>query len=303
MKKEIVATDEMINERIDKVLVTVLDLPRVVAQRIIKEGNVEVKGKVVKSNYKLRENDLIIVELTEKEEIDILPENIPLDIVYEDDEILIVNKPSGMVVHPAAGNYSGTLVNALMYHSQTLANIEDEHAFRPGIVHRIDKDTSGLLMVAKTDKAHASLSEQLFNKTIKRRYVAIVHGTILEDEGEIIAPIGRDPKNRKKMIVTANNSKNAETDFFVKERFTNYTLIECQLKTGRTHQIRVHMKYIGHPLVGDPVYGPKSTIDTKGQALHAKIIGFLHPTTNEYMEFEASLPKEFVNTLNKIKGE
>jgi 23S rRNA pseudouridine1911/1915/1917 synthase len=208
-----------------------------------------------------------------------------------------------MVVHPAAGNYSGTLVNALMFHSQSLANVEDEHAFRPGIVHRIDKDTSGLLMVAKTDNAHASLSEQLFNKTIKRRYVAIVHGTILEDEGEIIAPIGRDPKNRKKMLVTATNSKNAETDFFVIERFTNYSLIECQLKTGRTHQIRVHMKYIGHPLVGDPVYGPKTTIDTSGQALHAKILGFIHPTTSEYMEFEAPLPKEFVETLNKIKGE
>ncbi|MGL5020504.1 MAG: RluA family pseudouridine synthase, partial [Mycoplasmatales bacterium] len=187
--------------------------------------------------------------------------------------------------------------------SQELSKGDSSDVFRPGIVHRIDKDTSGLLMVAKTDVAHASLAKQLFDKTIKRRYVAIVQGTILEDEGEIIAPIGRDPKNRKKMLVTSKNSKNAETDFFVIERFQRYTLIECQLKTGRTHQIRVHMKYISHPLVGDPVYGHKTTIDTKGQALHAKILGFVHPTTNEYMEFEAPLPEEFINTLNIIKGE
>ncbi len=287
------------NERADKVLVNFLDESRATIQSLIKEGKITLNGAPCKSNYKVAIGDEFEYETLQKEVVDIQAQEMELNIVYEDDDVIIVNKPSGLVVHPGAGNYDNTLVNGLMYHT-SLAPTDEE--FRPGIVHRIDKDTSGLLMVAKTKKAHESLSKQLKDKTVTRKYIALVHGNILEEEADIDAPIGRDPKDRKKMCVTATNSKLAFTSFKVIERFLNYTLVECELKTGRTHQIRVHMKWISHPLVGDPVYGPKHTIDTKGQALHAKTLGFIHPTSGEYMEFDSELPEEFLKTLEVVRG-
>ncbi len=297
---KIIITQEEENQRVDKVLVNHIDASRSNIQALIKEGKITLNSKQFKANYKVEIGDEIEYETLQKEVTEILPEDLNLDIVYEDDDVIIVNKPSGMVVHPGPGNWTGTMVNGLMHHTKSLSSGSEE--FRPGIVHRIDKDTSGLLMVAKNDKAHASLSAQLKEKTVTRKYIALVHGNIIEDDADIDAPIGRDEKNRKKMCVTATNSKLAYTSFHVLNRYLNYTLIECQLKTGRTHQIRVHMKWIGHALVGDPVYGPKHTIDTKGQALHAKILGFIHPTTNEYMEFEADLPEEFNKTLEVVSG-
>ena len=237
------------------------------------------------------------------EEIDIIPEDIPLDIYYEDDYLLVVNKPSGMVVHPAAGNHEKTLVNALMYHcNNNLSSLNGE--VRPGIVHRIDKDTSGLLLVAKTDEVHANLAEQIANKTVTRKYIALVQGTINEDTATIDAPIGRDPNNRKKMAVTDINSKDAITNLRVLARYPKTTLIECNLETGRTHQIRVHLNYIGHPIVNDPVYGYKKLDDeTFGQMLHAKTIGFIHPITKEYLEFTSNPPKRFEEILDTYKEE
>ena len=233
------------------------------------------------------------------EDTSIKKEKMPLDIVYEDDDVIVVNKKSGVVVHPSIGNTSGTLVNGLMYYGKNLSKVNGE--FRPGIVHRIDKDTSGLLLVAKNDRAHAVLAEQLKNKTVNRKYVALVSGVINHDTGTIDAPIGRDKNDRKKMAVTSENSKDAVTHFRVLERYKNATLIECKLETGRTHQIRVHMKYIGHPVINDPVYGHKKNINNFGQLLHAKTIGFIHPTTGEYMEFDSDLPDEFIDILNKYK--
>lgn len=228
-------------------------------------------------------------------------ENIPLDIVYEDDDVLVVNKPRGMVVHPAVGNLDGTMVNAIMYHcGDRLSSING--VVRPGIVHRIDKDTSGLLMVAKNDKAHMSLSKQLYHHTITRKYLALVQDNIKQDSGTVDLPIGRDPKNRLKKAVNGSGAKNAVTHFKVLERFGEYTLIECQLETGRTHQIRVHMAYIKHPLVGDPLYGSKKQIfDVDGQLLHAETLGFIHPTTGEYMEFQVDMPKEFQNVIDHLR--
>lgn len=288
-------------ERIDKFLAQKLDKSRSLVQKLIKDELVLVNGKVVKTNYCVADGDEIDVkQLDVVDNTNIIPQPMDLDIVYEDDDLLVINKPSGLVVHPAPGHYQDTLVNGLLAYSNKLSDINGE--FRPGIVHRIDKDTSGLLVVCKNNETHEELANQLSDKTLFRQYLAIVHGEIEEDEGEIIAPIGRDPRDRVKMAVVAKNSKEAQTNFEVLERYDHYTLVSCNLLTGRTHQIRVHFDFINYPLVGDPLYGIKPTIDTKGQALHAYKLGFIHPRSGEYMEFEAKPPQEFVDTLNQIKG-
>lgn len=288
-------------QRIDKVLPQFnSDWSRSQIQDWIKEGQVKVNNKVVKSNYKVKLNDNIVVTEAELIEADIKPENLELDIYYEDEDVAIVYKPKGMVVHPSAGHYSGTLVNGLMYQIKDLSGINGE--IRPGIVHRIDKDTSGLLMVAKNDVAHRHLVDQLMAKTVTRKYTALVHGHIPHEFGTIEAPIGRNQNDRQSMAVV-DNGKEAITHFNVIENFKNYTLVECQLETGRTHQIRVHMKYIGYPLVGDPKYGPKKTRDIAGQALHAGIIGFTHPRTGEYIERSAPLPNAFETLIEEIRKE
>ncbi|HAR6415199.1 TPA: RluA family pseudouridine synthase [Staphylococcus pseudintermedius] len=288
-------------QRIDKILPEFnSEWSRSQLQEWIKEGLIEVNGKAVKSNYKLKLGDRI--EITEKEvvEADIQAENLNLDIYYEDDDVAIVYKPKGMVVHPSPGHYTGTLVNGLMYQIKNLSGINSE--IRPGIVHRIDKDTSGLLMVAKNDVAHRSLVEQLMAKTVKRKYIALVHGHIPHEFGTIDAPIGRNKNDRQSMAVV-DDGKEAVTHFNVIETFKNYTLVECELETGRTHQIRVHMKYIGYPLVGDPKYGPKKTLEIGGQALHAGLIGFEHPKTGEYIERFAPLPTEFEAVIEQVRKE
>ncbi|EJY6908713.1 RluA family pseudouridine synthase [Staphylococcus pseudintermedius] len=288
-------------QRIDKILPEFnSEWSRSQLQEWIKEGLIEVNGKAVKSNYKLKLGDRI--EITEKEvvEADIQAENLNLDIYYEDDDVAIVYKPKGMVVHPSPGHYTGTLVNGLMYQIKNLSGNNGE--IRPGIVHRIDKDTSGLLMVAKNDVAHRSLVEQLMAKTVKRKYIALVHGHIPHEFGTIDAPIGRNKNDRQSMAVV-DDGKEAVTHFNVIETFKNYTLVECELETGRTHQIRVHMKYIGYPLVGDPKYGPKKTLEIGGQALHAGLIGFEHPKTGEYIERFAPLPAEFEAVIEQVRKE
>lgn len=293
-----IENQELVGQRIDKLLPEFNnEWSRSQIQDLIKEDLVTVNEKVIKSNYKVKLNDLIIVTEKEVVEADIQPENLNLDIYYEDEDVAIVYKPKGMVVHPSPGHYSGTLVNGLMYQIKDLSGINGE--IRPGIVHRIDKDTSGLLMVAKNDIAHRGLVEQLMDKSVKRKYTALVHGNIPHDYGTIDAPIGRNEKDRQSMDVV-DNGKEAVTHFNVLEHFNDYTLIECQLETGRTHQIRVHMKYIGFPLVGDPKYGPRKTLDIGGQALHAGVIGFEHPVTHEYIERQAELPKEFETLLEDI---
>ena len=290
--------------RIDLVLSLLLpETSRNFIVKLIEDGNLLINGeKVTLKKYKVREGDKVEISVPEPKEVSVEAENIPLDIVYEDDDVLVVNKPKGMVVHPAVGNYTGTLVNAIMYHCKDrLSGINGE--IRPGIVHRIDKDTSGLLMIAKNDKAHESLSAQLKVHSITRKYIALVYSNIKEDEGIIDQPIGRDPKNRLRQAVTTINSRNAVTHYRVLERFGNYTLVECRLETGRTHQIRVHMAYIKHPLVGDLVYGPKKqTIDCSGQMLHAKVLGFEHPVSGQYMEFESELPEEFEKILEGLRS-
>lgn len=286
-------------QRIDKVLPEFnADWSRTQMQDWIKDGLISVNGKEVKSNYKVKMNDTI--EVTEKEvvEADIQPENLDLDIYYEDNDVAIVYKPKGMVVHPSAGHYTGTLVNGLMYQMKNLSGINGE--VRPGIVHRIDKDTSGLLMVAKNDIAHRGLVDQLVDKSVTRKYTALVHGNIPHDYGTVNAPIGRNKNDRQAMDVV-DDGKEAVTHFNVKKHFKNYTLVECQLETGRTHQIRVHMKYIGFPLVGDTKYGPRKTMDIGGQALHAGVIGFEHPITKEYIEQEAPLPQYFNEILTELE--
>ena len=286
--------------RIDKYLLDKLDISRNKIQKLINDNNILVNGKSVKASYIVRVDDLIECDFLYKEKIDILPEDIPLDIVYEDDDLLVVNKPSGMVVHPAVGNYSHTLVNALMYHCNNLSQVNG--VIRPGIVHRIDADTSGLLLVAKNDIAHVDLAKQISEKSVKREYITLVDGVIKEDTATIDAPIGRDVKNRKKMCVTADNSKDAITNIRVIERYKNSTLITCSLLTGRTHQIRVHMNYIGHSVINDPVYGSKKLIDPLfGQMLHARKIGFVHPRTHEYMEFSCEPPEKFLDILEMYK--
>lgn len=286
--------------RIDKYLMDKLDISRSKIQKLIDNDNILVNDKKVKSSYILKSDDIINVNMDMDDEVHIVPEDIPLDIVYEDEYLLVVNKPSGMVVHPAPGNYSNTLVNALMYHCNKLSGVNG--SIRPGIVHRIDADTSGLLLVAKNDLVHNDLAKQIKEKTVKREYIALVHGIINEDSATIDAPIGRDVNNRKKMAVTADNSKDAVTHIFVLERLNNATLIKCVLETGRTHQIRVHLNYINHPIVNDPVYGLKRQENSSfGQMLHAKTIGFIHPITKEYMEFSSEVPQEFTDIVNKYR--
>ena len=285
--------------RADK-YIKIENMPRSQVQKLIEEGNVTVNGAVIKGSYKVKEGDTITVKVPEPVELDIKAENIPLDIVFEDEHMLVINKPQGMVVHPAAGNYDGTLVNALMYHCrESLSGING--VMRPGIVHRIDKDTSGLLLVAKPNEAHLSLSEQIKNKTAHRHYICLVHGIVPNKKGIIDAPIGRHPSNRLKMAVTPNNSKNAVTHFEVLEHLNNASYVACDLETGRTHQIRVHMQYIGHPIIGDPLYLSKNSFGLAGQALHAEEISFDHPVTGERMEFTADAPAYFTDLLEKLR--
>lgn len=287
--------------RIDRYLATHLkDVSRSQVQQMIERNEVTVNGKNVKPSYLLESGDVINVSMAAPKPAEVAPEDIPLDIYYEDSDIIVVNKPSGMVVHPASGNYEGTLVNALMHHCHDLSGING--IIRAGIVHRIDKDTSGLLVACKNDFSHRNLSKQFEKKDVSRRYYAIVHGVIPHNYGKIDAPIGRSPVNRKLMAVV-EGGKPAVTHFTVIERFKNYTLVELRLETGRTHQIRVHMKYIGYPVTGDPQYGPKKTIAEHGQYLHAKTLGFKHPRTGQYMEWEAPLPDYFLKFLDIIRQE
>ena len=294
------AEDAAAGERLDKHLTEAMadrQVSRSQLQDWIKTGAVTVNGQTSKPNAKVAAGDRIVVVIPGPEPLEAFPENIPLDVVYEDGDVIVVNKPRGMVVHPAAGHPRGTLVNALLYHCKDLSGING--VMRPGIVHRIDKDTSGLLMVAKNDLAHASLAAQLKEHTVNRRYYAIVYGQIDHDKGTIDAPIGRANQDRKLYVVTDKNSKHAVTHFAVAERFGDYTLLDLKLETGRTHQIRVHMKYIGHPLVGDPVYGGKSgrTLGMSGQALHAGILGFEHPRSGQWLEFSAPIPEDMEHAL------
>ena len=296
---EQIIVEEEINERIDSYLSKKLDFSRSRIVKMLKDNSILVNNKEVKNSYTLKIGDVITIGEYKEEEMCVEPENIPLDIVYEDDDVIIVNKPNGMVVHPAIGNNHGTLVNALLYHSKVLSDVNGE--FRPGIVHRIDAYTTGLLMVAKNNKAHEILADELSKKETTRKYIALVWGVIKEDTATIDAPIGRDTTDRKKMAITSLNSKDAVTHLRVLKRFKDATLIELQLETGRTHQIRVHLNYIDHPVVNDPVYGRRKLIDETGQCLHAKTIGFNHPSTKKYMEFTSELPECFINILNMFE--
>ena len=295
--EEIIVDED--SKRLDSYLASKIDVSRSKITKMIKDGNILLNDSKCKASDSINVGDRISYEIIDEECL-VEPENIPLDIVYEDDDVMVVNKPNGMVVHPAVGNKSGTLVNALMYHSKNLSSINGE--FRPGIVHRIDAYTTGLLMVAKSDYAHEFLQKQLQDKTTTRKYVALVWGVIPNDTGVIDAPIMRDKSDRKKMAVGSTNSKDAITHFKVLERFKDATLIELKLETGRTHQIRVHLSYIGYPVVNDPVYGRRKLIDDTGQCLHAKTLGFIHPTTKKYMEFDSELPECFTNILNRFRG-
>jgi len=285
--------------RLDQYIMNQTGFSRTKVQKLIKAGAVIVNGKPSKNSYQVEVGNQIVVQAVEEEEMSHEPENIPLDIVYEDDDLLVVNKPNGMVVHPAVGNPHGTLVNALLYHAKHLSDVNG--SFRPGIVHRIDADTTGLLVVAKNNETHMALAEQLKNKTTHRKYIALCWGVIEEDSGDIIAPIGRDLKDRKKMAVTDKNSKDAVTHFRVLERYKNATKVELELETGRTHQIRVHMNYIGHPIINDKVYGNRKLFDETGQCLHAKTLGFVHPRTKQYMEFDSPLPECFINIEKQLE--
>jgi len=289
-------------QRIDKYLIEKLEFSRSKIQRMIDSKHILVNQKPTKNSYQLKVGDEITIKENYTEEVDVKAENIPLDIYYEDEYLLVVNKPSGMVVHPASGNQEKTLVNALMHHCNNKLSSMNGN-IRPGIVHRIDKDTSGLLLVAKTDEVHNELAKQIGEKTVLRKYIALVQGIILEDTATIDAPIGRDPNNRKKMTVTDINAKDAVTHIRVLERLPKATLIECKLETGRTHQIRVHLSYIDHPVVNDSVYGYRK-LDNKtfGQMLHAKTIGFIHPITKQYLEFTAPVPTEFTEILEQYKN-
>lgn len=294
---QIVINSDNKDIRLDNYMTSILDTTRSNITKHIKDGTIKVNDKVVKSGYMLKEKDIITYSEW-KETAEVEKENIPLDIYYEDEDVLVVNKKSGMVVHPGSGNYHGTLVNALTYYTDELSDINGTD--RPGIVHRIDKDTSGLLLISKNNKAHQILSDDFKNKRIKRKYIALVSGVINENTGKINAPIGRSLTDRKKMCVTDKNSKSAITNFTVLERYKNSTLIECILETGRTHQIRVHMSYIGHPVINDPVYGKK--INDYGQLLHAYYLGFNHPTTKKFMEFTCPLEDKFNEMLESFKN-
>lgn len=296
---KVVISNEDSPKRLDNYLSELLNLSRSNVGKHIKLGEVLVNGKNVKSGYSLKEGDTIEYSKW-VEKTDVEAEDIPIDIYYEDEYLMVINKKSGMVVHPGNGNTSGTLVNALLNYTNNLSDIDESD--RPGIVHRIDKDTSGLLLITKTNEAHRLLAEDFKNKTVKRKYIALASGIIKEDKGRIDAPIGRDKQDRKKMCVTSENSKNAITNFKVIERLNNATLIECILETGRTHQIRVHMAYIGHPLVNDPVYNKKNIINDYGQMLHAEYLGFNHPITHEFLEFDAPAPKEFEEILETFRN-
>lgn len=290
---------ESAGERVDRYVADALEMTRSAVQNLLDNGHISVNEKAVGKNYRLKDQDTVQVVIPDPVELEAVAEDIPLDIVYEDAHLLVVNKPKGMVVHPAAGNHTGTLVNALLYHCGTsLSGING--VLRPGIVHRIDKDTSGLLIVAKTDAAHQGLAEQIKAHTFTRVYEAVVYGNFYQDTGTVDAPIGRHPIHRKKMAVTLQNSKNAVTHFEVLQRFGAYSHIRCKLETGRTHQIRVHMAHIGHPVAGDTVYGPDKHHELNGQCLHAKTIGFVHPITGEYLEFTSELPNYFQEMLRKI---
>lgn len=286
-------------DRLDRFLSTVVpDSSRSDMQGRIKAGLIKVNGETVKPNYKVKDGDEIIVEERELVDSDIVPEDLDLDIIYEDSDVAVVYKPKGMVVHPSAGHTGGTLVNGLMHQLDELSGINGE--LRPGIVHRIDKDTSGLLMVAKNDVVHRNLVEQLVDKSVTRKYTALVHGVIPHDKGTVEAPIGRNPRERQEMAVV-DDGKEAVTHFNVLERFKDYTLVECILETGRTHQIRVHMQYIGYPIAGDPKYGPRKTMDVGGQLLHAGVVGFTHPVSGERLEFSAGLPDDFDAVLEELR--
>lgn len=296
-----VITEDMEDLRVDKCLSELIDsLSRSYIQKLITNGRITVNGKVSKASFRVKAEDKLRVILPPAITPDILPEKITLDILYEDEDVIVVNKPKGMVVHPAPGHYTGTLVNALLFHcGQELSGING--VLRPGIVHRIDRDTTGSVIACKNDKAHACIAQQLKDHTIVRKYHAIVHGNLKEEEGTIHTLIGRHPVDRKKMAVVNSGGKDAITHYKVLKHFNKFTYIECRLETGRTHQIRVHMAHIGHPLLGDVVYGPKnSPFHLEGQTLHAKILGFYHPKTNEYIETDAPLPEYFINLLNKL---
>jgi 23S rRNA pseudouridine1911/1915/1917 synthase len=302
MEKIEIVFEEKQSTRIDGFIsCNIEDISRSYSQKLIESGNVLVNGAIVTSKKeKLKTGDEILIYMPEPEELKILAEDIKIDIVYEDNDVIIVNKPQGMVVHPAPGNYTGTLVNALMYHTERLSSING--IIRPGIVHRIDKNTSGLLMIAKNNMAHNYLAEQLKDHSSTREYIAIVHDRINQNTGTIDLPIARNPRNRLKMAVV-QGGKNAVTHFEVLERFNSFTYVKLKLETGRTHQIRVHMSYIKHPLLGDELYGvKKSKIKCSGQTLHAKKLGFIHPSTKEYMEFDSKVPEYFQNLLNKIRN-
>lgn len=298
---EWIAAPEDAGARLDAFLAGKMEKTRSSVQKLIEEENVRLNGAPAAKNARLREGDRVEATEPPPEVPDVKPQNIPLDIVYEDQDLLVVNKPKGMVVHPAAGNPDGTLVNALLFHcGDSLSGING--VIRPGIVHRIDKDTSGLLIVAKNDRAHQSLAEQIAVHSFTRIYNAVVYGIVKEEEGTVSAPIGRHPTDRKRMAVLSSGGREAVTHYRVLERFPGFTLVECRLETGRTHQIRVHMAHIGHPVAGDPVYGPKKCItELQGQCLHARVIGFIHPATGEYLEFDSGLPPYFERFLEKLR--
>lgn len=299
-QERIIITENEAGMRADVALAQLLEITRSNMQKLLEEGRAVRGQKVIKSNYRVKAGEEILVNLPEPQPLDVQPEDIPLDIIYEDDDVVVVNKARGMVVHPAAGNYNGTLVNALLYHCKNLSGING--VIRPGIVHRLDKDTSGIMICAKNDSAHLSLSEQIQSKTAQRTYLAVVRGNVKNDSGIIETQIARDKNDRKKMAVVTEGGRQAITEYEVAERFGKYTVVKCRLKTGRTHQIRVHMEYLGYPLVGDPKYSPMKTPFTiNGQALHSLTLSFTHPRTGERLTFEAPLPEDMKKILTRLR--
>lgn len=299
-QERIIITENEAGMRADVALAQLLEITRSNMQKLLEEGRAVRGQKVIKSNYRVKAGEEILVNLPEPQPLDVQPENIPLDIIYEDDDVVVVNKARGMVVHPAAGNYNGTLVNALLYHCKNLSGING--VIRPGIVHRLDKDTSGIMICAKNDSAHLSLSEQIQSKTAQRTYLAVVRGNVKNDSGVIETQIARDKNDRKKMAVVTEGGRQAITEYEVAERFGKYTVVKCRLKTGRTHQIRVHMEYLGYPLVGDPKYSPmKTPFAINGQALHSLTLSFTHPRTGERLIFEAPLPEDMKKILTRLR--